>query len=165
MSVIGVGLFFVPNSADLISVSLCTSAQVPEVVSRPPELRDDQVSELSASARLFLLRLAQIAFSECERPMRSESDSSSEVLVETVCFVRSSSVLKRRYIAFRCGCLSVPELSSAILCRCGVLTNAVFMPVVDIITGGALYHQRGAAQHTQRDDQRRSLRGSLAGYT
>lgn len=44
-----------------------------------PELRDNQVTELSASARAFLLNLAQIAYNECERPLAPESDSASEV--------------------------------------------------------------------------------------
>lgn len=44
-----------------------------------PELAANQVTELSASARGFLLNLAQIAYNECERPLAPESDSASEV--------------------------------------------------------------------------------------
>ena len=37
----------------------------------------DQVTELSASARVFLLNLAQIAHNESERPIQPQEDSDS----------------------------------------------------------------------------------------
>ena len=52
---------------------------MPEEITKTPELRADQVPELSAAARTFLLRLAQIAYNECEHPVRPESDGASEV--------------------------------------------------------------------------------------
>jgi hypothetical protein len=53
--------------------------QLPEAITTPPALRADQVTELSVAARGFLLNLAQIAYNECEHPVRPESDNSSEV--------------------------------------------------------------------------------------
>jgi hypothetical protein len=54
-------------------------SQLPEAITTPPALRADQVTELSVAARGFLLNLAQIAYNECEHPVRPESDNSSEV--------------------------------------------------------------------------------------
>ena len=54
--------------------------QIPEEITKVPDLKANQVTELSASARTFLLNLAQIAHNESERPIEpTDSDSASEV--------------------------------------------------------------------------------------
>eukprot|EP00598_Pedospumella_elongata_P001125 CAMPEP_0184983352 /NCGR_PEP_ID=MMETSP1098-20130426/12587_1 /TAXON_ID=89044 /ORGANISM="Spumella elongata, Strain CCAP 955/1" /LENGTH=753 /DNA_ID=CAMNT_0027507163 /DNA_START=177 /DNA_END=2435 /DNA_ORIENTATION=- len=63
---------------------------IPEEITQLPELRPNQVTELSSSARTFLLNLAQIAYNECERPLQPEStdrdgeNSSGSELEETL---------------------------------------------------------------------------------
>ena len=56
--------------------------QTPDEITTLPELQPNQVTELSASARSFLLNLAQIAYNECERPLQPDSADGSGSEVE-----------------------------------------------------------------------------------
>lgn len=70
---------FTNSSSFLLLFLKLTFDKIPEEIATAPELAANQVTELSASARSFLLSLAQIAYNESQPPIAPDSDSSSEV--------------------------------------------------------------------------------------
>jgi hypothetical protein len=53
--------------------------KIPDEIMQLPPMKADQVTELSAHAKSFLLNLAHTAHSESERLLQAASDSSSDV--------------------------------------------------------------------------------------